>query len=222
MFRYNPNANYPPNGGRYLQILLGKDLYKQTIVVSARDTFPVRFPSIFVDYPLGSMKVGNKLWMHWNKAPLRLWQSQLNFAVWCASSACGFSSEHLNYAKHSMIKGVYQFHVRWVQKILQVPLPHEASFNAADNPYTKEEFFKICEDYGVPHDPMRYRDEKFYWIYQHGIVWLDDYNGPDSMTWCTFQILGGWQGRGTSHLPPSLPPPLIFTAKSEIFVTLPS
>ena len=35
MFRYNPKANYQPNGSRYLQILSGKDLYKQTIVVSA-------------------------------------------------------------------------------------------------------------------------------------------------------------------------------------------
>ena len=35
MFRYNPKVNYQPNGGRYLQILSGKDLYKQTIVVSA-------------------------------------------------------------------------------------------------------------------------------------------------------------------------------------------
>ena len=56
MFTSNPKANYQPNGGRYLQILLGKDLYKQTVVVSARDTFPVRFPNIFVDYSLGSMK----------------------------------------------------------------------------------------------------------------------------------------------------------------------
>ena len=47
-------------------------------------------------------------------------------------------------------------------KRLQVPLPHEASFDAYDNSYTKEEFFKISEDYGVPHDPMKYRDEKFY------------------------------------------------------------
>ena len=29
---------------------------------------------------------------------------------------------------------------------------------------------------------MRYRDEKFYWAYQHGIGWPDDYLGPDSMT----------------------------------------
>ena len=73
MFRYNPAANYKPNGGRYLQILSGKDLYKQTIVVSAEthDTFPARFPNIFVDYPLGQMRVGDKLWTNWNKAPMR-------------------------------------------------------------------------------------------------------------------------------------------------------
>ena len=29
---------------------------------------------------------------------------------------------------------------------------------------------------------MRYRDEKFYWTYQHGVGWPDDYIGPDSMT----------------------------------------
>ena len=38
------------------------------------------------------MRVGDKLWMNWNKAPMHLWQTQLNFAVWCASSACGVSS----------------------------------------------------------------------------------------------------------------------------------
>ena len=93
-------------GGRYLQILSGKDLYKQTIVVSSGshgDTFPARFPNIFVDYPLGQMRVADKLWTNWNQAPLRLWQTQLNFAVWCTSSACGVSPAHLNYTKHPMI-----------------------------------------------------------------------------------------------------------------------
>ena len=44
------------------------------------------------------------------------------------------------------------------------------------------EFFKICEDYRVPNDPMKYQDEKFYWTYQHGVHWPNDYIGPDSMT----------------------------------------
>ena len=66
---------------------------------------------------------------------------------------------------------------------IQVPLPHETGFNAADNPYTESEFLKICEDYRVPNDPMKYRDEKFYWTYQCDVRWPDDYIGPDSMTW---------------------------------------
>ena len=84
MLRYNPAANYQPNVGRYLQVLSGRDLYKQTVVMSARthltpersltqkahDTFPARFPNIFVDYPLGSMKVGDKLWTNWNEHPM--------------------------------------------------------------------------------------------------------------------------------------------------------
>ena len=126
MFRYNPKANYQPNGGRYLQIISGKDLYKQTIVVSAieNDTFPVRFLNIFINYLLGQKRVGDKLWTNWNKAPMRLWQTQLNFAVWCTSSTCGVSSEHLNYTKHPMIRSVYRFqvyyHVRQVLKRLQL------------------------------------------------------------------------------------------------------
>ena len=113
MFRYNPKANYQPNGGRYLQILPGKDLYKQTIVMSSgsHDTFPVRFPNIFVDYPLGQVCVGDKLWTNWNEAPMRLWQTQLNFTVFCAWSACGVSSANLNYTKHPMIRSVYRFHI---------------------------------------------------------------------------------------------------------------
>ena len=120
MFRYNSKANYQPNGGRYLQILSGKDLYKQTIVVSSKDIFPARFPIIFVDYPLGQMRVGDKLWTNWNKAPMQLWQTQLNFAVWCALSACGVSSVHLNYKAHPMIRAVYHFYVYYhVKRVLK-------------------------------------------------------------------------------------------------------
>ena len=72
--------------------------------------------------------------------------------------------------------------MRRILKRLQIPLPHEAGFNAADNPYTNEEFFKIYEDYGVPHNPIKYRNEKFYWTYQCDVGWPDYYIGPDSMT----------------------------------------
>ena len=86
-----------------------------------------------------------------------------------------------------MIRDAYCFHVyyqvRRVLTRLQVPLPHQTGFNAAYNPYTESEFLKICEDYGVPNDPTKYRAEKFYWTYQCGVHWPDDYIGQGSMTW---------------------------------------
>ena len=139
---------------------------------------------------------------------MRLWQTQLNYVVFCASSACGVSSAHLNYIKHPVIRSVYRFHVyyhmRRILKRLQVPLPHETGFNAADNPYTGSEFFKICEDYGVPDDPMRYRDEKFYWTYQRGVGWPNDYLGPDSMTWWILEKSVGFTGVGLLRISESI------------------
>ena len=93
------------------------------------------------------MRVGDKLWTNWNRAPLRLCCTPVNFAVFCASSACGVSSAHLNYTKHPMIRSVYRFHVyyhvRSSLKKLQVPLPHGTGFNTSDNPYTESDFKKF-------------------------------------------------------------------------------
>ena len=83
-----------------------------------------------------------------------------------------------------MIRAVYRFHIyyhiRQVLKRLQTPLPHETGFNAADNPYTESEFLKFVRIIGFL-VPMRKRDKKFYWSYQRGVHWPDDYIGPDSM-----------------------------------------
>ena len=104
-----------------------------------------------------------------------------------------------------MIRAVYRFHthyhMRRVLKRLQVPLPHKSSFNATDNPYTSSEFFKICEDYGVPNDPMKYWD---YWTYQHGVHWPDDYLGPDSMTQWIIEKSDGFTNVGLYRISESI------------------
>ena len=69
--------------------------------------------------------------------------------------------------------------MRQVLKRLQVPLPYELGFSAIDNLYRSEGFFKLCVGYRVPHDPMRYQNEKFFGTHQHG-GW-SDYIDPDSM-----------------------------------------
>ena len=107
-----------------------------------------------------------------------------------------------------MIRAVYRFHayyhVRRVLKRLQVPLPHETSFNTSDNPYTSSEFLKICEDYGVPNDLIKYQDEKFYWTYQHGVGWPNDYIGPDLMTWWIIEKSVGFTDVGLYRISESV------------------
>ena len=214
MFRHNPKAKYKPNGGKFLQKLTAKDFYQQQIVVSVKgsdsfdvdDHFNANFPNIFTNYLLGPMRVESPLYHHWESQPMKLWQTQLNFAVFCASSACGVSSAHLNYKKHSLVRAVYRFHVyyhiRRVLKKLQAVLPHENNFNPVDNPYTESEFFNLCHEYNVLNIPMAYRFEKFFGTYQTG--GLSNYFNPNSMFRWTIQTSNGFTDIGLVKISESI------------------
>ena len=150
-----------------------KDLYIQNITVaehdSHSDSFQVKFPNVFTNYPLGTVRVEDQRFKDWDHYKLTLWQSQLNFAVFCASSACGVSVEHLN-AKKPMIKSIYRFHVndhiRRILKILEIPLPYENSFNQYNNPYNHEKFIGICSEYGVNNDLKKWRNQEYFSTWQ--------------------------------------------------------
>ena len=51
---------------------------------------------------------------------------------------------------------------------------------------------------------MRYRDEKFYWTYQHGVGWPNDYIGPDSMTWWIIEKSVGFTDVGLLRISESV------------------
>ena len=61
IYRYNPDASYKPNEGRYLQIMSAKDIYIQNITVTEHDnhsdSFQVKFPNVFTCYQLGALSV---------------------------------------------------------------------------------------------------------------------------------------------------------------------
>ena len=103
----------------------------------------------------------------------------------CASSTCGVGTEYLNYKKLAMVRLLYQFHMsyhmRCILKQQQVTLPGQSGFNIINNPYSHEEFLKVCQDYDVPNDSVRYQNEGFYQMYQHSMACPDDYQGPNSM-----------------------------------------
>ena len=174
IYKYNSDASYKPNGGTYLQLITAKDLYIQNVTVaehdgSHSDSFQVKFPNIFTNYPLGAVRVEDQKFKDWDHYKFTIWQSQLNFAVFCASSACGVSVEHLN-AKEPMIRSIYRFHVyyhiRRILKILEIPLPYENSFNQYNNPYNHEKFIEICSEYGVSNDLTKWRNQKYFSTWQ--------------------------------------------------------
>ena len=60
IYRYYPDTTYKPNQGRYLQLMSAKDLYIQNITVGEHDghsdSFQVKFPYVFTNYPLGAVR----------------------------------------------------------------------------------------------------------------------------------------------------------------------
>ena len=61
IYEYNPETSYELNGGRYLQLIIAKDLFIQNITVAEHDghsdSFQVKFPNVFTSYPLGAVRV---------------------------------------------------------------------------------------------------------------------------------------------------------------------
>ena len=97
IYKYNSDTSYKPNGGIYLQIITAKDLYIQNITVAEHnsghsDSFQVKFPNVFTNYPLGTVRVEDQRFKDWDHYKFTIWQLQLNFVVFCASSACGVSA----------------------------------------------------------------------------------------------------------------------------------
>ena len=174
IYKYNSDASYKPNGGTYLQLITAKDLYIQNVTVAEHDgghsdSFQVKFPNVFTNYPLGAVRVEDQKFKDWDHYKFTIWQSQLNFAIFCASSACGVSVEHLN-AKEPMIRSIYRFHVyyhiRRILKILEIPLPYENSFNQYNNSYNHEKFIGICSEYGVSNNLTKWRNQKYFSTWQ--------------------------------------------------------
>ena len=173
IYKYNLNVSYNPNGGRYIQLITAEDLYIQNITVAEHnghsDSFQVKFPNVFTNYPLGAVRVEDQRFKDWDHYKFTIWQLQLNFVVFCASRACGVSVEHLN-AKEPMIRSIYHFHVyyhiRRILKILEIPLPYENSFNQYNNLYNHEKFIGICSEYGVSNDLTKWRNQEYFSTWQ--------------------------------------------------------
>ena len=163
------NVVYHPNHGTYQQQLRGKDLTDQYIVVDQnRNGFHVKFPNIFTDYVI--LTAPKQRVDVWQRHPFEFWQTQLDFAVWCATSGCGISIEHLK-SSIPMVQSVYRFHVYFqIRRILydlEVYLPFKVGFKKYSNRYNHDTYVRLLREFGIDSDDeSNWRNQKFFSSYQ--------------------------------------------------------
>ena len=165
-YEYNAKAHYAPFG-KHRELIAGSDLTQLSIVVKddneKSESFSIEVPDSIFDlkvykyledggfYDAGGFQSAKSAY-NFQREPMALWEVQLNFAVHCATSGLGVSTEHLN-AKHSLVKALYRFHVYYhVRRILKrilTPLPGEEGFNKYNNSFSLEQVRRIGDEYGV-------------------------------------------------------------------------
>ena len=125
------------------------------------------------------VRVEDQRFKDWNHYKFTFWQTQLNFMVFCASSACDVSVEHLNAKKH---------HIRRILKLVEIPLPYENSFNQYNNLYNYEMFIIICGEYGVSNNLTKWRNQKYFSTWQSR-AWE---TGKSGMSYINENLFSRW------------------------------
>ena len=150
---------------------MGEDIFNSLVLrICTSKIYLCRSMIVFkLNFQTRAVRVEDQRFIDWDHYKFTLWQTQLNFAVFCASSACGVSIKHMN-AKKPMIRSIYGFHVyyhiRRILKLLEIPLPYENSFNQYNNLYNHEKFIGICNEYGVSNDLTNWRNQKYFSTWQ--------------------------------------------------------
>ena len=99
-----------------------------------------------------------KAWLTGPK--MKYWPQQLNFAVFCATQACGISRQIFDsgLALAPQIRAFYQFYVYFtIRRVLfqlggiqsKNALPCDPTFNPLDNPYDEAPYGRLCREFGI-------------------------------------------------------------------------
>ena len=149
-FKYNEDAKYR-TGGVY-EPTHQFSLVHQVITIKRGKSFDVRFPNIWLSYKLPLVKEAT-IYDNWVANQMQVWQNQLNFAIWCATSGCGVSKlDHLKH-KDPMIRSVFRFHtyyqIRRILSEMKCPLPTHRSWNPLNNGIDMNAFEQLCAEFKI-------------------------------------------------------------------------
>ena len=159
-FKFNPKAAYTVPMKWDKEIKTG-DLSKLKIYVNEKDCFEAVNINIFTNYVLSFFNDESiQKWLA--TCNMSFYQNQLNFAVWCASSGCGISTNDHLHAKDMLLSSLFQFHIYYqTRKILEemsCPIPGESIFKPMDNAINMLKYQKLCNEFGVSkNDDFRFK-----------------------------------------------------------------
>ena len=139
---------------------MGNDkLLNGNLVIKVNKTynFPVDFTDVSTDYRLDRVNTNASL-IRWVSNPMAFYQNQLNFAVYCATTACGVGLDSLN-DSNDFVRSVFRFHLyfttRKILNAIRAPLPIHAEFDQTDNNYDETRYNEIKKDYAVRVDDFK-------------------------------------------------------------------
>ena len=178
-YSYNAKAHYAPYG-EHEELITRGDLTQQEIVVKddneKSESFSIEVPDSIFDlkvykylkdgdfYDGGGFQTAKSAY-NFQHDPMKLWEVQLNFAVHCATSGLGVSTEHLN-AKQPLVRALYRFHtyyhVRRILKRMLTPLPGEEGFDKYNNSFSLEQVRRIADEYGVSAKNLNIYKNEYY------------------------------------------------------------
>jgi len=147
-FRYNYEAHPTVQWGDIKKVQVET---LRVIVTADGDGFSADLPWISKYAPIPKIS-SEKVLANWHRAPLAWWQTQVNFAVWCATAGCGVGVDHLQH-ENALVAAVYRFHayyqVRRILAELKAPQPTDVGFDPEDNQYDGRAFERLCKAFGV-------------------------------------------------------------------------
>ena len=181
MFKYNANAKYSTK-----DLKGGYNSNNLSLLDRKRTLIKIQLPNVFKDHHIVAQPtpttVGYEEWplsltlwkkfynSHGKYKPelneyFHMYRCQLNFAMFCVTSALGISWQHLNHP-NLLVRPVYRFHVyfhvRLILHELHISLPHEDGFSKVKNDYERSAYYSVCDQYGVNPDETWMYGEWFY------------------------------------------------------------
>ena len=108
-FESNASNRYQQSGDFKSKEMSSNDLVVLDVYVSEGELSNVELADPFEKYRLTRVN-SDKAVDDWNSDPMKFFQNQINFVMWCSTTGCGVSYEHLTHS-NPMISNLFKFHV---------------------------------------------------------------------------------------------------------------